>query len=344
MTKKQEKKRNEYIDILKGVAIVLVVVGHCIQFGSGVSYLENNEFFQNIVFRFIYSFHMPLFVLISGYLFYNTLSKKDVKAIIKSRINTLVLPIFVWTILQNILLFICGKNDSFNLFSSIDYSFSNWTFLWALFIIILLVMLIEKAYNGKLAFYIALIILTNLLNEPRLNFMFYLLPYFIIGYKVNRYKDVLKKYINLKTLIISSVVLTVLFVVMLKHFNYPNYIYTSEYYVVNNIENLANNLFRFSVGLIGSYLACTYIYIIRKLLQKTRIFTILGRNTLGIYIISCVLNGIVLMDGITKDFEFSYINVIVESIIMLLVSCLLTIIIKKSKILSRTLFGCSSRK
>lgn len=48
------KERNVTIDIMKGIGIILMVVGH-----SGYpSFLRN----------FIYTFHMPLFFMISGYL------------------------------------------------------------------------------------------------------------------------------------------------------------------------------------------------------------------------------------------------------------------------------------
>ena len=53
-------KRLDYIDEIRGIAILLVVVGHIIQF-NGIS--KNNS-----VFEFIYSFHMPLFFAISGYI------------------------------------------------------------------------------------------------------------------------------------------------------------------------------------------------------------------------------------------------------------------------------------
>ena len=61
------RNRNYYIDAAKGLAIFLMLWGHCIQscvVGSDV------DFFENTVFKAIYSFHMPLFMLISGYLFF----------------------------------------------------------------------------------------------------------------------------------------------------------------------------------------------------------------------------------------------------------------------------------
>lgn len=48
--------RLHYIDNLKGVLILLVVLGHCIQ-------CTDLDFDHNAVFRYIYSFHMPLFMV-----------------------------------------------------------------------------------------------------------------------------------------------------------------------------------------------------------------------------------------------------------------------------------------
>ena len=55
-------KREKWLDVVKGLAIILVVLGHCL-----------NHFDNEILHRMceiIYLFHMPLFVLLSGYSFY----------------------------------------------------------------------------------------------------------------------------------------------------------------------------------------------------------------------------------------------------------------------------------
>lgn len=54
-------KRMKYLDIAKGIGILLVVIGHCIPDAStpnGVSIIS-----YKILFDLIYSFHMPLFFL-----------------------------------------------------------------------------------------------------------------------------------------------------------------------------------------------------------------------------------------------------------------------------------------
>ena len=64
------KKRNEFLDIIKGITIFLVILGHCIENGVGIKFIEKKIFLNDFVYKFIYSFHMPLFALISGYFLY----------------------------------------------------------------------------------------------------------------------------------------------------------------------------------------------------------------------------------------------------------------------------------
>ena len=54
------KTRDTYWDVIKGVLIVLVVIGHIMQLN------ETDQLAETTV-NLIYSFHMPLFVMVSGY-------------------------------------------------------------------------------------------------------------------------------------------------------------------------------------------------------------------------------------------------------------------------------------
>ena len=53
------RNRNEYVDIMRGVAMLLVVLGHTMT-GSTV----NSE--SSFLFNIVWSLQMPLFILISG--------------------------------------------------------------------------------------------------------------------------------------------------------------------------------------------------------------------------------------------------------------------------------------
>lgn len=91
--------RNLTLDFVRGIAISLVVFGHNIQFGSGSDFYQMESYFNNFFFKFIYSFHMPLFALLSGYLFYGTM-RKPAKQVLKKRTTSLLLPIFSWMTLE----------------------------------------------------------------------------------------------------------------------------------------------------------------------------------------------------------------------------------------------------
>jgi len=73
-------KRIEYLDIAKGIGILLVVLGH-----------NDFEVISLFVQRLIYSFHMPLFFFLSGYFLNTAVPFFD---FVKKRFNTLLKPFF----------------------------------------------------------------------------------------------------------------------------------------------------------------------------------------------------------------------------------------------------------
>lgn len=88
------KKRIRELDFLKGIAIVLVVVGHSVsQIISG----DPDVYEENPLFRFIYSFHMPLFTFISGYICRLTL--KTDTAWLRKRVRQIGTPYLLALIL-----------------------------------------------------------------------------------------------------------------------------------------------------------------------------------------------------------------------------------------------------
>ena len=84
---KDVKKRLLYFDNLKGFAILLVVLGHCIQQCD----TEGNYQF---LYRLIYAFHMPLFMAVSGY--FGVKLNVDYLPEIRKRFVRLMIPYFVW--------------------------------------------------------------------------------------------------------------------------------------------------------------------------------------------------------------------------------------------------------
>ena len=84
-----------WIDILKGFAIFTVVVGHAMawNFQNFEILIENGYSKDLFWWHFIYSFHMPLFFWVSGYLLpRKKLNKKSLLNIIWRRFYTLIVP------------------------------------------------------------------------------------------------------------------------------------------------------------------------------------------------------------------------------------------------------------
>lgn len=131
-------ERLHYIDNLKGVLIILVVIGHCIQ-------TINMDYDHDILFRYIYSFHMPLFMCVSGFVCYkSTMTWQTVR----KRFKQLMIPFLSWTVV--------GCCLDWTLFlSKIMHPDTGLWFLWALFFIVLLMKLCDSAsllLNSKLEY------------------------------------------------------------------------------------------------------------------------------------------------------------------------------------------------
>lgn len=91
------KEHNTYIDVLKGFAILTVVFGHSLQ-----TFVPNGQFDSNVLFRVIYSFHMPFFMFLSGAA--ASYSSRPMNFIfIKRKFIQLVIPFGVWYLLGYLL-------------------------------------------------------------------------------------------------------------------------------------------------------------------------------------------------------------------------------------------------
>ncbi len=86
-----------HIDFLKSTAILLMILGHCIQYGTGEGPdYWGDSLFSFFPFRLIYSFHMPLFAAISGYLTWFSVQNTTPLCFARKRLLGLGLPLVAW--------------------------------------------------------------------------------------------------------------------------------------------------------------------------------------------------------------------------------------------------------
>lgn len=176
-----QTQRIEALDIAKGIAIFLVVWMHCIQ------YIGNTSFNNNL-YCFVYSFHMPFFLLISGYLFYKSLGK-NIFVTAKKRALRLLLPNLLWGGYLAVIL------QSF----SPSFVLTAFWFLYTLFVCNLLYLIVSRITKVWLS---VIILSIAILLLPGLEFIKFSLPFFGIGLIMAKY-DILQKLSKSKTFVIA---------------------------------------------------------------------------------------------------------------------------------------------
>lgn len=178
-------KRIAYLDNLKAILILLVVLGHAVQFNT-------EEYETNPLFQFIYSFHMPLFLFISGYLSCRG-SFKSWK--IRKRALQLLLPFVTWALISPFL-----TSKAFTI-RPLLYPDSGLWFLYNLFFYSVIAKISEwmeskkkiKLEIGFLMFYgllgVNMLLFHTLFNCTQL---LYHIPFYYAGFLWKRHSVVLK--------------------------------------------------------------------------------------------------------------------------------------------------------
>ncbi|MCB4811371.1 acyltransferase [Methylovorus menthalis] len=97
------RSRELWVDYAKAIGIILVVYGHVAR-GVCQSFSSMNTSFQ-LVDSVIYSFHMPLFFFLSGIFFVASTKKHGHKKMLLGKIDTILYPYILWSLLQGIIEF-----------------------------------------------------------------------------------------------------------------------------------------------------------------------------------------------------------------------------------------------
>ncbi len=130
--------RIDWLDNARGIGIVLVVIGHALG-GLIDSSLGPGLTGPRQAFFLIYTFHMPLFFLLSGLLVSRRL-ERGARVFLWSLLPTIVLPYFIWSAFQASVIYSLGSlvnspaESLLNTLVSLPWStVSQFWFLYALF-------------------------------------------------------------------------------------------------------------------------------------------------------------------------------------------------------------------
>jgi len=91
----ERPKRSIVIDVVRGIAIFLVAIGHTNQGELRRGWWGHSAFGGNLN-NYIYSFHMPAFFFISGIFLCPSVDKRGNKLFLVEKLRTLIYPYAVW--------------------------------------------------------------------------------------------------------------------------------------------------------------------------------------------------------------------------------------------------------
>lgn len=172
-------KRVYYFDNAKFILIFLVVFGHLIQ-----SYIKSDTFIFNL-YTFIYTFHMPAFILISGYFAKGIYEKGYIGKITKK----LIIPYIIFQIIYSIFYYFLFSRSMLEI-DMLNPHWSLWFLISLFFWNILLIIFnkLQPKYAITLAICVGLAVgyidyISNFLSLSR-TFVFF--PFFLIGYHLKK--------------------------------------------------------------------------------------------------------------------------------------------------------------
>lgn len=265
------KEHYNEMDLLKGIGIIAVYLGH----SFNLSNLQWNDLLTYI-YRSVYSFHLPLFFIVSGFLS-NTGRDIQIQKFYKNKLKRLFIPYLFINFLDYIprKLFPKLVNSQFEGIKEVLlYGTKISWFVYVLFILFLIFPLLEKFILKKDRYYLfgLLILILNVfkigtdIKILSLGTVIYYLIYFYIGYQV---KIVYKQNIlnGIFTKKISYIIISIL---------YLGFAY--KYFYINLYTHI---LF----AIIGTLF---YLNFSIRLKEREKIYRFLkfcGNNSMTIYLI-----------------------------------------------------------
>ncbi|HYX05716.1 MAG TPA: acyltransferase [Bacteroidales bacterium] len=198
-------KKDQSIETLRGLAIILMVAGHVIGNTSETGMrVEDDSVFRHMYFSLKF-LRMPLFTVISGYVYaLRPLDTTMIGKFIKGKARRILLPmIAVGTLQYFVRIIVPGTNktpDISNIWSIYFFPFDQFWFLQSIFLIFLSITLLEyfKLLRTPLKWFISFIFVCGMfLQMPLFTSFFsffgyiYLFPFFILGIGLYRFSNFL---------------------------------------------------------------------------------------------------------------------------------------------------------
>ncbi len=266
-------KREYYFDNAKFLLIFLVVFGHFIQ-----PFINEHKFIMTI-YHFVYSFHMPAFILVSGY-FAKGFKKEGY---IKKTAIKLLIPYLIFQLLYTIYYYFLYKGESL-LFEPFNPQWSLW-FLISLFCWnVMLYAYTKLPIKWSLALAVLIGVGVGYLpfveNYLSLSRTFVFFPLFLLGFYSKKEQFTALKRPSVQ--VGSGILLLAIFIgyYFVPDFN-TGWLLGSKSYETLSQENLGG-LIRLAIYVVSIVMTVAFFSLLPK---KQYFFTSWGTHTLYVYLL-----------------------------------------------------------
>lgn len=308
----ENKKRIQFIDIARGISILLMITGHIIPGGIA----------RNI----IYSFHMPLFIIISGYFYKKRPFKEELKKDLIHLLLPITIVIFIVTFLLNLktlnitnsiletlkTITVCWSHQSI-----ITYNFFSTKELWFVYMLILTKLLfsINKKITKDNEWLLLLLIITETYLGYSIGTSKYWLPwsidvslaciiFYYLGYKIKKH-NLLDKVLSNNKLLLILLILWMLG--------------TSFCSIEIAVRNYPYGILSYITALCGSIVILKLSSIIEKhLKQSTKIISWCGKNSLYILSVHYIETALI-------TYSFNIQNILIENVLIIIIKTIISI-------------------
>ena len=320
-------QKDEYT-VIKAITTILVVIGHATRMysrGGGAIEMPMNNLLDCITI-FIYAFHMPLFVFVSGAVYSSCISigkYKDMKKFIVTKAKRLLVPYFAFGLLYvtptMLLLRITELNIKGYIFEGIICNIDSrhlW-YLYVLFIMLILTRIMQPVVDKYpivmwVLFVVCTIVAFRYWIAPNIFGIRHLARYycyFIGGYLFDKKKEWLGKILSKYWWCSIFELLFILYVVLFT----------------------VDEKWRVLAAYLGIFMCYALVTKTKDFICKIKVYEIIQKNSMGIYLFHPMI--IYLAFFIENNRNISpYIFSMVVIIIASVLSYVATIIIKRAKL------------
>ena len=268
-------KRDPYFDNLKFILILFVVLGHFTTLNLGNVQLAS-------ITNVIYSFHMPVFIFISGYF------SKNINKQRKTEIDHLLFSYIVFELLNNIYANYSHFGRASHTLHILTPTAQNWYLVGLLFWRTIAPYF--NLFNHYVCFFSSLFFSLIIGFDEQLNSflclyrILYFTPFFILGYYCADFKIIFNKYLKYKNKLIVIFFISTSVIYLISSYNET--IRINILYGYNPYNGYKASVSNFIIRLIGFFsstiISICFLYLVPT---KTKYYTKFGRNTFNIFLL-----------------------------------------------------------